>query len=80
MIPWKKEWQNMPEYSHEDLSAKFQVIINFAFKSDVEEFAKLINQNISTEEGRQTKSLWFPRQEIARYVTKRYAQREDYES
>lgn len=75
LIPWKAEWLDMPEYSHEDLSAKYQIIINFAFASDVEEFAKLIGQNINTKEGRQLKSLWFPVQEIARYVTKRYAQR-----
>lgn len=72
IIAWKNEWKNMPEYSNQDLSPKIQIIINFAFASDAEEFSKLIGQEIKTGAGKYTKSLWYPEQEIGRMANKRF--------
>ena len=72
MTPWRAEWQNMPEYDVQDLAPQFQVIINFTCAADVEDFAKLIEQNVKPNGGKQMKSFWFPEQEIGRMVNKRY--------
>lgn len=66
------EWHNMPEFSHEDLAPKYQLIINFSCATDVEEFGKLIGQPIKAKSGRQLRSLWYPEQEIGRMINKRY--------
>ncbi len=71
-IPWLKEWQNMPEYDVQDLAPKYQVIINFACAEDVQDFAKLLGQSISSNGAKQMKSFWFPEQEIGRMTNKRY--------
>jgi hypothetical protein len=49
-------WQNMPEFKQPDNGPHRQVIISFESDEDVQEFAKLINRQISSK----TKSLWFP--------------------
>lgn len=72
-IPWLAEWQNMPEYDVQDLAPKYQLIINFSCAEDVQDFSKLIDQNISANgSARQMKSVWFPEQEIGRMMNKRY--------
>lgn len=72
IIPWQKEWKNMPEYSIEDLAPKYQIIINFSCASDVEEFGNLINQKIKANGAKQMQSVWYPEQEIGRMANKRY--------
>lgn len=73
LIPWKKEWQNMPSFDHEDLTPKFQVIVSFACEADMEDFAKAIGRKISAnKKARQLQSIWYPDCEITRYVNKRY--------
>ena len=72
IVPWKKEWKDMPEYSLEDLSPQFQIIINFSCAEDVRDFSNLIGQNITPNCGRQLQSIWIPEQEIGRMVNKRY--------
>ena len=72
ITPWKAEWQNMPEYNIKDLSPRFQLIMNFTCAADVEDFGKLIGQNIKPSNGRQLQSIWYPEQEIGRMVNKRY--------
>lgn len=52
------EWQGMPEFSQEDQMAVKQVIVNFASESDVEAFARLVQQNVMMT----TKSIWYPHQ------------------
>jgi hypothetical protein len=74
MVPWKAEWQNMPEYDVKDLAPQFQVIINFSCSADVQDFAKLIGQNVQASVGKQMKSFWFPEQEIGRMMNKRYVE------
>jgi hypothetical protein len=58
------EWRGMPEFNQEDNSAHRQIIISFEDDAGVEEFAKLINQNIT----KKTKSVWFPPREKNRVV------------
>ena len=57
---WKKEWVGMPEFVQEDLNAVQQVIINFATKDDVQAFAELIGQKLTSK----TQSVWYPKAEI----------------
>ena len=51
------EWTGMPEFNNDDLSPKRQIIISFKTDEDVQLFAKLINQELTTK----TKSVWFPK-------------------
>ena len=53
----KLEWEGMPEFNNNDLTPKRQVIVSFKTDEDVQRFAKLINQDITTK----TKSFWFPK-------------------
>ena len=57
---WKKEWIGMPEFVQEDLDPIQQIIVSFATKEDIEEFAKLIDQKLT----RKTQSVWYPKAEI----------------
>lgn len=72
LVPWKREWQNMPDYIHSDLTPKFQVIVSFACEADVEDFGKVIGQKITPNGSRQLQSVWFPEAEIGRMVNKRF--------
>jgi hypothetical protein len=77
LCPWKREWQNMPEFSHEDLSPRFQIIVNFACEADLKDFSELIGQKINpSDTGKQLQSIWVPEQEIGRITNKRYIRRE----
>lgn len=49
-------WKGMPEFSSEDKSAFRTIKIHMADQQAVDDFAKLMNANISDE----TKYLWFP--------------------
>ena len=51
------EWSGMPEFNNDDLSPKRQIILSFKTDEDVQLFAKLINQELTTK----TKSVWFPK-------------------
>ena len=53
---WVKEWQDMPEYSTENLEPKFQILISFRTEDDYRKFGKLIEQKITYK----TKSIWYP--------------------
>lgn len=63
------EWQGMPEYEQQDLSAYQRLIVNFKDQAGVDAFAALIQQRIT----RQTRSTWFPLVAEDRYSDKRYA-------
>ncbi len=69
LLKWQKEWQDMPEFVHEDLEPIKQVIVSFATKEDFERFSKLVDQKIRY---RTTKSIWFPKATIERYMDKLY--------
>jgi len=55
---WETEYKGMPEFIQEDKEPIQKIIISFETQEDVEDFGKLVGQNITTD----TKSLWFPKQ------------------
>jgi hypothetical protein len=57
------EWQGMPEFAHEDLTAFRSIHVHFKSDEDVQSFAELVGQPITER----TRFLWHPRQEIIRY-------------
>lgn len=71
VIPWHAEWQDMPEYRHDDLEPKYQIIVSFTSLSDLQDFGKLIGQPVRGEK-REAASIWFPEAEIGRSANKRY--------
>jgi hypothetical protein len=54
---WKKHWVGMPEFEQKNNPPYKQLIISFRNAEDYEEFAKLIQQPLTTK----TKSTWYPR-------------------
>ena len=65
---WRKEWKDMPEFEMEDLSPEQSIIVHFETLEDRDNFSKLLDQTITSE----TKSIYYPKLEITRYVDKRY--------
>jgi hypothetical protein len=63
-----KEWTGMPEFDQRDKAAEYQVVVNFNSASDRDAFAELVGQDLSDK----TRSIWFPKAEIERYMDKRY--------
>jgi len=70
---WEKEWQDMPEFVQEDKGPFRQIIISFENQEDVNDFATLIDQNISNK----TRSLWYPKAEIETLMDKRWVEFEE---
>jgi ParB-like chromosome segregation protein Spo0J len=54
-----KEWQDMPEYAHNDETPFRSLTMHFMKKEDLETFLKLIKQDVTDR----TRWLYFPRQE-----------------
>lgn len=65
---WKKHWAGMPEFRQDDLKPWASLPIHFKSRADRDAFSKLIGQTITDD----TRSLWYPKAEIARYVDKRW--------
>jgi hypothetical protein len=65
---WGNLWKDMPEFTMGNLTAVKSLIVHFKNEEDIQIFSKLINQNIY----KSTKSIWFPKVEITRYINKRY--------
>jgi len=65
---WTKEWQDMPEFVQEKKQEYQKIIIRFRNKEDVDNFAKLIHQNLTSK----TQSIWFPKLIPNSYKNKRY--------
>ena len=65
---WRDEWQNMPEFVQENQEPFQSVIVHFETKQDRNNFAKLIDQNITYR----TPSIWFPKANIRVAKDKRY--------
>lgn len=72
LIPWRAEWQDMPDYNMHDLEPQFQLLVSFACAADIEDFWKLIGQSVSKVIGKKMKSIWYPEQDIGHYANKRY--------
>lgn len=62
------EWQGMPEFTQDDLTAFKSLIVNFASFEDMEAFSRLIEQKVTDR----TRSIWYPPAEIGHYADKRY--------
>lgn len=69
----EKEWEGMPQFSQEDLTAKRNLIINFKTDKDVEDFAELVNQKITEK----TKSIWYPQVKPEPMMDKAYEDKEN---
>jgi len=54
---WKKEWKDMPEFVQEDQTSGKSIIVHFKNRKDMDEFAELIDQNLTAK----TKSIWYPK-------------------
>jgi len=53
---WQKEWKDMPEFLQEKKEPYSKIIVRFESKEDLQEFSKIIGQNIT----KKTKSIWHP--------------------
>jgi hypothetical protein len=54
---WKAEWQGMPEFIQEAQEPYSKIIVRFANKGDLREFAEMIGQELTIR----TKSIWHPK-------------------
>lgn len=70
---WKQHWKNMPEFHMEDIRSEQSVIVHFETKKDRDDFARLLNQKITSS----TKSIWYPKIKIERFMNKRYIDEEE---
>lgn len=66
--PWKEEWEGMPEFDQKNLLPEYSVRVNFACIEDLNKFAELIQQPLTTK----TSSIWFPAQTKAVLSNKVY--------
>lgn len=57
---WKKHWKGMPTFDQNNNPPWKQIYLNFRNEEDYNEFAKLVNQNLSDK----TKSIWYPKLDI----------------
>lgn len=55
----ESEWRGMPEFNQPENGAIRQIIVSFDSQEGVEEFSRLVGQNIT----KKTKSIWFPKRE-----------------
>lgn len=53
---WKEHWQDMPEFSNDDLMPYNSVIVHFATQKDMLDFMETINQRFT----KSSKFIWFP--------------------
>lgn len=51
-----EHWQGMPALEQEDQTPVKQILINFATETDVDRFARAVEQNVTMS----TKSIWYP--------------------
>lgn len=64
----EEEWKGMPEFDQNDKNSFRHVIVHFECQADVDEFARLIGQNLTDK----TKSIWHPMQIRMDTESKRY--------
>lgn len=64
----KQEWKGMPEFETQDMTPDNQLIISFRNQQDRQKFASILGQRLTPK----TKSVWFPKVDITRYMDKRY--------
>jgi len=64
----EREWVGMPDFKQRNLMPFKSIIVHFSSVEDQEQFAQLIGQTVT----HRTRSIWFPKAKITRYVDKRY--------
>ena len=69
---WKKHWKGMPEFDQEENPTYKTIYVHFRNKEDYEEFAKLIDQNITDK----TKSIWHPKLDVTKNSLMRWIEDE----
>ena len=62
---WKAEWNGMPEYHQEDLTAVSSVNVHFETIEDMQKFSEVIGHSITT----QTRGIYYP---IKKKISKVY--------
>jgi hypothetical protein len=62
------EWDGMPEFEQQDLQSYKPIKVHFRDATDREAFAKTIGQDVADE----TRYVWFPKLQRAKYEDKRY--------
>lgn len=63
-----QEWQGMPEFDQQDKTSECSLIVHFDAWEHVEAFAQLVGQNLT----KNTRSIWFPKQQNMDTNSKRY--------
>lgn len=67
---WQEHWKSMPEFTQKDLEPFHTLIVHFENWEDVQRFAALLEQTITSK----TKSVWYPESEFIARKNKFYAQ------
>ncbi len=65
---WEEDWQGMPEFVQNDEAPVKTIYVHFKNKEDIKAFELLVKQRITSE----TKSIWYPKVTIERYIDKQY--------
>lgn len=68
---WTDKWKGMPGYEHRDLQPFRSLIVHFASAADVQSFAALIGQKLTS----QTRSIWYPPAAIGHFADRQYVAR-----
>ena len=63
-----REWVGMPEFKQDKDEPYQKIIVRFASKEDVDEFSKMIGQNINPK----TTSIWHPKLEFGQNAMLRW--------
>jgi hypothetical protein len=69
---WKEKWKGMPDFEQRDESPWQTIPVHVRNREDRKKLAELLGQTITDD----TRSVWFPKAEIRRYVDKLYATEE----
>lgn len=62
------EWEGMPEFEHEDLTAYRTINVHFKDEAAVRDFEDLVEQPL----GERIKAIWYPRNDIGKEFDKEY--------
>ena len=66
-------WDDMPEFDQPEKGQYALIRVRFRNEEDLRDFAELVDQNIYTT----TKSIWYPKLKIERFMNKRYIDEEE---
>lgn len=65
---WGEHWQDMPEFTQDDLTPLYSITVHFENEEDLKAFARHIDQTVLPT----TRSIWYPEAEIGRMANKRF--------